>query len=140
MDYVSQAIVALAQREDSVGQAFHLFNPATISVGELIDYANAFGYKVQQVDYDTWVDELAGVTEGVTDNALAPLAPLFPKKGRAGQPGQVLNRAFGNGNVLAGLAGTSITCPLADQKLLSAYFSYLIQSGFLPAPQSVNEH
>ena len=44
------------------------------------------------------------------------------------------------GNVLAELAGTSITCPPADQKLLSAYFSYLIQSGFLPAPQSVNEH
>jgi len=139
VDYVSQAIIALSQCKRSLGQAFHLFNPATISVGELIDYTNAFGYPVRRMAYDTWIDELAEITDGATDNALAPLAPLFPKKGQAGQQGQATKRTFDNRNALAGLSGTSITCPPADSRLLSTYFSYLVQSGFLPAPQSANE-
>lgn len=136
VDYVSQAIVALSRRNASSGQIFHLFNPVTISIGELIDYANASGYSVQQVDYDAWADTLAETIEGTTDNALAPLAPLFPRKGQAVQQDQVLQRTFGNQNVLAGLADTSITCPPADGKLLSTYFAYLVQSGFLPAPST----
>lgn len=143
VDYVSQAIVALSQRKASSGQVFHLFNPVTISIGDLVDYANASGYRVQQVVYDAWADTLAETIESTPDNALAPLAPLFPRKGQAVQQDQGLQRTFGNQNVLDGLAGTSITCPPADSKLLSTYFAYLVQIGFLPAPlspQVVNEN
>jgi amino acid adenylation domain-containing protein/thioester reductase-like protein len=143
VDYVSQAIVALSRRKASSGQVFHLFNPLTISIGELIEYANTSGYPVQQVAYDAWADTLAETIEGTTDNALAPLAPLFPRKGQAVQQEQVLQRTFGNQHALAGLADTSITCPPADGKLLSTYFAYLVQSGFLPAPsaqQAANEN
>jgi len=136
VDYVSQAIVALSRRKTSPGRAFHLFNPVTISIGELIDYANASGYPVQQVAYDDWADKLAEAIEETTDNALVPLAPLFPGKGQVAQQDQAPEHSFGNQNALAGLSGTSIACPPADVDLLSTYFAYLVRSGFLPAPQA----
>ncbi len=138
VDYVSRAIVALSRRKASLGQAFHLFNPVTISVGELIDCTNAFGYAVRQTTYDAWLGELARVTEEESGNALVPFAPLFPKKEQEAQ-GRTPKRAYDNQNALVGLAGTSIKCPPADSKLLSTYLSYLAQSGFLPALQSMDE-
>ena len=37
-------------------------------------------------------------------------------------------------NTLKGLAGSTVTCPPVDAALLSAYFKYFVESGFLPAP------
>ena len=79
-DYVSRAIVALSRRKASLGQAFHLFNPATISISDVVARMNAFGYAVRQTTYDAWLGELVRVTEEESGNALVPFAPLFPKK------------------------------------------------------------
>jgi thioester reductase-like protein len=143
VDYVSQAIVALSRRKASLGQAFHLFNPATISVSSLVTWVNELGYPVQQTTYETWLNELTRATEGEasTENALAPLVPLFPKEGPEEQrEEQVPRRPFDNRNALLGLAGTSITCPQVDARLLATYLSYLVRSGFLPALHPADMH
>ncbi len=137
VDYVSQAIVAISRRKASLGQAFHLFNPNTISIRELVAATNAFGYPVQQMPYDVWVNELEHLAEGDTDNVLAPLAPLFPKVGHERQQAQVPKRALDRRNAVNALAGTPISCPPADSKLISTYLSYLVQSGFVPSPQAM---
>jgi hypothetical protein len=140
---VSRAIVALSRRKASLGGAFHLFNPATVSIGELIEWTNAFGYAVEQTTYESWLDELTRATEGgaSVENALAPLAPLFPKEGPEEQrEAQGHRRPFDNRNALLGLAGTSITCPQVDARLLATYLSYFVRSGLLPAPQPANMH
>ena len=136
VDYVSQAIVALSRRKASLGQAFHLFNPVTVSVSSLVTWVNELGYPVQQTTYEAWLDELTRATEGEAsaENALAPLAPLFPKEGPQEQRAvQVPRRPFDNRNALLELAGTSIICPRIDARLLATYLSYLVRSGFLPA-------
>ena len=63
VDYVSRGIVALSRRKASLGQAFHLFNTTTTSVSDLITWINAFGYEVQQTEYDTWLAELERDTQ-----------------------------------------------------------------------------
>jgi len=140
VDYVSRAIVALSRRKASLGQAFHLFNPVTISIDDLVAATNAFGYPLQKMAYDAWLDELERFIDGVTENVLAPLTPLFPKKGQNGRQGQAPKRAFDRRNAVTSLGGTSIICPPADSKLISTYLSYLLESGFLPVPQATTIH
>src|SRR5205085_1081323 len=112
-------------------------NPATISISDVVARMNVFGYAVRQTTYDAWLGELARVTEEETGNVLAPLAPLFPRRGQEAQQEHAPKRAYNNRNTLTALANTSITCPPADSKLLSTYLSYMVQSGFLPAPQAM---
>ncbi len=137
VDYVSRAIVALSGRKASLGQAFHLFNPTTLSISELVAAVNATGYPVRQMAYDTWLDEFERFSEGTPDHVLAPLASLFPKTDQDGQQSQMPKRAFDRSNAVTALAGTSISCPPADGTLISTYIANLVQSGFLPAPQTI---
>ena len=129
--------MALSGRKASLGQAFHLFNPATLSISELVAAVNATGYPVRLMAYDTWIDEFERFSEGTTDNALAPLASLFPKTDQDGQHSKMPKRAFDRSNAVTALAGTSISCPPADDMLISTYIANLVQSGFLPAPQTI---
>lgn len=135
VDYVGKAIVALSRRKASLGQAFHLFNPATISIDEVVTALNACGYPVKHIAYDTWVDELARVVDEEIDNALAPLASLFPRMGQNGQQSQTPKRDLDRRNAMTALGATSITCPPADAQLISTYVAYLVKCGFLPVPQ-----
>ena len=137
VDYVSKAIVALSRRKASLGQAFHLFNPATISIDDLVAAANAFGYPLQRVAYDAWLDEAERLADASTENVLAPLMALFPRKGQIGSQGQAPKRALDRRNAVTALSGTSITCPPADSSLIFTYLSYLVQCGFLAAPERI---
>ena len=87
--------------------------------------------------YDTWLDEFERFSEGTPDHVLAPLASLFPKTDQDGQQSQMPKRAFDRSNAVTALAGTSISCPPADGTLISTYIANLVQSGFLPAPQTI---
>ena len=42
--------------------------------------------------------------------------------------------SFDDRHVVGGLAGTSITCPAIDDRLLTLYFDYFVGAGFLPPP------
>ncbi len=137
VDYVSRSIVYLSRQKESLGKAFHLNNPNFSSWGEVANWINAFGYPVRQISYEQWEAELSNV--GSADNALSGLLPFFLRRwseeqltfAELGQRRVKLNCK----ETVAGLAGTSIVCPRVDSKLLDTYFSYLIRSGFLNAPQ-----
>ena len=137
VDYVSRGIVTLSRRKASPGQAFHLFNTSTTSVSDLVRWLNAFGFEVRQTDYDTWLSALEGATRDAADNALSPLAPLFPGRAPAAptEPTATPRVEFDNRNALAGLAGTGLHCPPGDMQLMHTYLSFMVQSGFLPAPE-----
>ncbi|MEO1349847.1 MAG: amino acid adenylation domain-containing protein [Cyanobacteria bacterium J06635_15] len=150
-DYVSQAVVYLSRQTASLGQVFHLVNPQPLSMGQVCQYVNSLGYPVALVDYGEWREKL--VNEGNTpENALSPLIPIFaapdPQSMRleAGgasaektpmnpQPIRQVVQPFDIQNTLTGLANSPIACPALDDKLLGHYFTYLVQSGFLKAPQ-----
>ncbi|HLH61201.1 MAG TPA: amino acid adenylation domain-containing protein [Ktedonobacteraceae bacterium] len=132
VDYVSQAIVALSKRKASLGQAFHLFNTSTTRVSDLIRWINDSGYEVRQLEYEAWLAELERAIQDSTDNALVPLAPLFPRQAPIEQV-PVPKLVFDNRNTLLGLSGTSITCPPGDASLIQTYLSFMVKRGFLQA-------
>ncbi len=139
VDYVSQAIVALSKRKSSFGQAFHLFNPTTVGLNDLITWTNDFGYTVHKLPEEQWRAELLRVSEDSMENAMSPFVSLLSREDLAEEKGQQAQpapkRTFDMRNTRLGLTSTSIACPKVDAKLLSTYLSYLVSSGFLPAPQ-----
>jgi amino acid adenylation domain-containing protein/thioester reductase-like protein len=136
VDYASQAIVYLSQQKASLGKVFHIVNPQPMHWNKLVSSICSFGYQLRQISYQQWRAELLDSAERSHDNALYPLIAIFSNS----EPDRANNESsaiyqIDCQNTLSALAGTAITCPPVDSKLLNTYFSYLICSGFLAKPQ-----
>ena len=99
----------------------------------------SLGYPIQQVSYHQWHTQLLNIAERSPEHALYPLVSLLPAKNSQSQTSESAVLKFDCQNTLDGLKGTSITYPQIDDQLLSTYFSYLIDSGFLAPPPISNE-
>jgi len=136
VDYVSQAIVYLSKQKDSLGKAFHPINPQALQLSEMASYIRSLGYPIELVSYDKWRSQLINAVDS-SENALYPLISIFSE---AASTANDTNSQVSQlpqidcQNTLTGLAETSIVCPPVDAELLSTYFSYLIQTGFLNPP------
>jgi len=134
VDYMAQAIVYLSRQTNSAGQVFHLSNPQPIHLRELAAWIRELGYPLETIPYETWHATLS--QKGATDpnNALYPLIPFFAEQAAQGARAAL---KFDDRNTRTGLTHSGITCPPANARLLETYFTYLIRSGFLPAPQAI---
>jgi amino acid adenylation domain-containing protein/thioester reductase-like protein len=136
-DYVSKAIVHLSKQQESLGKTFHLVNPQSLALSEMVNYMRSLGYPIEGVSYNQWRSQLFNAGNS-PNNALYPLLSIFSEevsdRASDSQSQDSSIQQFDCQNTLTGLAGTSIVCPPIDAKLLSTYFSYLIQTGFLNPP------
>ncbi|MBD1806823.1 amino acid adenylation domain-containing protein [Microcoleus sp. FACHB-SPT15] len=146
VDYVSKAIAHLSKQEQSFGKIFHLSNPHSIRSFELFNWIGKFGYPIQLMSHNRWQAEFLNAAERFSDNPLYPLIPFFAGMGsdRTSTQDSLEETAgsaalkFNCQNTTEGLTNTSIVCPSVNAELLRTYFSYLIQSGFLNAPHTIN--
>ena len=134
VDYVSRAIVHLAQQPVSLGKAFHLVSPHALHFRELVKSIQEFGYLLQWNDYDQWQAKLLKEASAQADNALSPLLFLFTDWVTGNErpyleTAALVSQAFDYQNTLAGIAGTDIVCPAVDASLLPTYFAYLFKEG-----------
>lgn len=135
VDYNSRAIVYLSGQASSGGQSFHLQNPQLLHWQTLTDFICASGYPIERVPYLQWQEKLSTQK----DNPLYPLLPFFRHQWANGLSYIELNEKgyrplIGCKATLAALSGSDIVCPPLDASLLSTYFAYFIQSGFIQAP------
>lgn len=137
VDYVSKAIVHLAQQSTECGQVFHLTNPNSSQLGQLVHDLQQFGYEIEEIPYDRWLSLLRDLSE---ENALAPLAALFNERSDVHQTyletSLLSNQHFDCQSTLQGLRGTSIVCPASNTQLLKTYFDYFDRTKFLTQNQS----
>jgi amino acid adenylation domain-containing protein/thioester reductase-like protein len=137
VDYVSKAIVYLSRHKELLGKAFHLVNPQPLPLSEMVNYIRSLGYPVEQVLYDKWRSQLINTADS-PENALYPLISIFSEEASDRDSNTKSKdsavQQFDCQNTLTGLAETSIVCPPVNAELFSAYFSYLIQTGFLNPP------
>jgi len=131
VDYVSKAIVAISQAKSSLGKAFHITNPSQISWEYLSNCIQTFGYPLKQIPYVNWRKELIHHINYFPENALHSLLPMFPEESDS----QKLEFRFDYQNTLKVLSETEIYCPPINAELLNIYFSYLLNIGFLSAPE-----
>jgi amino acid adenylation domain-containing protein/thioester reductase-like protein len=135
IDYASKAIVHLSRQQESLGKAFHIVNPHPLPWKQLVSEIRSFGYSIQLQQNEKWQAELLEL-DSSQENVLNPIKSLFTEKDSQTQMTYLETflltaQAFDYQNTLNGLKRTSIVCPPADSKLLSAYFSYFIRCGFL---------
>ncbi len=141
VDYVSKAIVYLSRQKESLGKAFHLFNPRPLHWADLVKWLRSYGYSFQQSSYDEWRMALRNNSNGSMGNGLSSLM-RFLYESHSQESGTVSRKSEKDvptvrldcQNTLNGLAGSSVACPPVDSELLNVYFSYFIESGLLPSP------
>ena len=133
VDYVSKAIVSLSNQKESIGKAFHLVNPKPLPLKEMANYIHSLGYPIELVAYEQWRSQLINTVDS-PENALYPLLSIFAEETSNSQSQNSPLQHFDCQNTLTGLVETSIVCPPVDAEVLSTYFCYLFQTGFLNTP------
>ena len=131
VDYVSRAIVHLSRQKESSGKNFHLVNPHSFYLSELVTWIRSIGYPIERVSYETWQAEIVNRAGSSPDHALYPLVGLFSEKVSEAEMPQSGTLHFDCQNTLDGLATTDITCPQADANLFRTYISYLADCGLI---------
>ncbi|HEY9763710.1 MAG TPA: amino acid adenylation domain-containing protein [Trichocoleus sp.] len=139
VDFVSQAIVHLSQQEHTFSKAFNLSNPSTISWQQLMDWLRERGYPLRLLPYQEWISEAVPRIRLASDNALYPyLTFLTELSDQQMTVPEIYFRTsrlqFDCQNVMDGLANSAIAYPTIDDKMLTTYFSYFINNGFLNSP------
>lgn len=139
VDYVSSAIIHISKQKEISGKNFHLVNSQPLSLNKLIGEINSFGYRIQQISYTDWQKEFQIFANYLDDNSLSPLLPMvtekIPEKNATYlETSSMTTQSFDWKNTRQFLEKTSLICPPVDHKLITTYFEYFYQSGFMPQP------
>jgi thioester reductase-like protein len=122
VNYVSQAIVELSKRPDSIGGTFHLANAEPMAFGDLLAWTNEQGITLEQVPFVEWRQRLAALMTAVGGEEVAAFAPLLDEV----TADQIFMPAIDCANTLEGLDGSGIECAPVDGRLVRTYFDYLM--------------
>jgi len=131
VDYVSRSIVQLSLQEDSCGQVFHLCNPNSLAWQQLREIIYFFGYPLEEISYQQWVDTINRQPKNrliiILRHLLRSPIYLFSDKPQ-----------FDNAQTRMALLQTGVICPTVDAKLMAVYLMYFQQKGYIPAPIDIN--
>ncbi len=141
VDYVSQAIVYLSRKRDSLGQVFHLNNPSPLKLSQLLTWINAYGYSLEKLSYQDWQTQLEQQAN-YREHPLYALLPFFCQKWSEDK--LTLPELYQDERrpdiscqtTIKNLADVSIECPQLTSELFATYFSYFVSTGFLSVPSS----
>jgi thioester reductase-like protein len=128
VDWVSRGVIALAQREDSWGRAFHYVADPDTPWGELTGWLRGRGYRLETVPLPVWRQRLAAALAAGAGNALAGLSPFFfdALVDHARLP------PFDHRTTRAHLRTAGVPDPPAGDELWEVYLRRFAAAGYLP--------
>ncbi|WP_103347705.1 SDR family oxidoreductase [Amycolatopsis sp. CA-128772] len=130
--FFSRALVHISLNDKNLGKTYHLANPAGEPLTDLYDRIRSFGYRIEQVPYETWRERMnRAVSQTSPACSALPLIPDHPAVEAARHPAIDCTRAF------AALEGTGITCPPLDEQQVHQQLAYMVEVGFLPSPDRI---
>ena len=136
VDFVADAVTAIAFQSACVGKAFNLLNHTLMSQQEIARTMRELGYEAEPLPYDVWCARLAACP---TDNVLRILSCLFTDRGTGAglmeryscdQP------LYRTDNADALLKGSGVLCPPVDRTLLRSYLRHFAACGYIPEPKA----
>jgi thioester reductase-like protein len=126
VDYLSQAIVHLACRPDSLGKAFNFATPEALTWNSIVDILREYGYPLERLPYNKWLEALGSAPAG---NALPQMLPFFEKL----EENLMKPPTLDTRNLREGLDGAQLPS-WTPRDALRKYLDYFVRCGFLPAP------
>jgi thioester reductase-like protein len=135
-DWVSRALVHLAQQPDSLGRVFHVCNPDRLPLAELVQALVEFGHPVEQLPERAWRDRLLERSRGARDDSPFAHIALFEQLA-PGIVGKLLTNpaTFDCSNTNAALSGAALPCPRADRSLVQTYLAFFERMGLIEPPR-----
>jgi thioester reductase-like protein len=127
VDYVAKALVSLSRRSESNGKTYHLVNSGGMQWKDLVRWMATQGYQVELSNYEQWRGALIASLRSPRSNALEGLSPFFSESAFH----HVRLPVFDCSNVTRELNSNGVQCPPMGDTLLSTYFAYFRESGFL---------
>ncbi|MCE9604697.1 MAG: methenyltetrahydromethanopterin cyclohydrolase [Planctomycetia bacterium] len=131
IDYVSRAIATLVGKPESLGKAFHLVNAQSPTMDRLVEFLQSQGIEVGAIDFLEWYKRVVEAAKATNARELEALKEMFA----AHHGGELtaedvkfttMQPRFDAKNVETLLAGTGITCPPVDDRLLNTYLGFSI--------------
>ncbi|GLZ31521.1 non-ribosomal peptide synthetase [Lentzea sp. NBRC 105346] len=139
VDYTAEAIVYTSLREENLGKNFNITNREPTTMQQCYQWLRSFGYDLNVVAEEEARRQALEVDE---DHILYPLTPLLrvasmrhaaldPELQKQVDPLDECRV------LLAALEGSGIECPPVNEAWAHSCFQFLVDNGYLPAPQDV---
>jgi thioester reductase-like protein len=137
VDYAAAALAHLSLHAAPAGElaTFHVANPRSLPLGELVEGLGAYGLALEWVPAEEWRRRLAerADTLGPAEAAACLALCRCPGPGDAFARHRTLDLfqatdvRFDMTRTLAGLAGSGLACPPPGPELLQTYFGYIFR-------------
>ena len=129
VDYVAKALVYLMFQRNPLNRAFHLTNPNRRRMSDALEFLRNRGYQFIELPFEVLRDNLVN-SQGYSQNALFAYQAVLEDMDNLSME----LPTYDTSQIQTELAGSGISCPPADEKLLDTYLGYLQQIDFLPQP------
>ena len=142
VDFLAESIVRIARTEEATRRVyFHIGNLSPAPMLQIYEWVKSFGYDLPIVEYQ---DARHRALRVGPENPLFPLAPVLGggnetlRETMGVETFQSIDPTMECRNFAEALAGTEIDCPPVDEQYVHRTLRYLVESGYLPAPETVS--
>ncbi len=132
VDFVAQAFVHLALTQQVDGSIYNLVAPDATDIRTVLEYARTIGYPMDFISPAEWARRLADALAAGGSNGRGSLEAVALLNSATEVETGRHPSDFDRRNLIRGLAGSGIECPVVGARLLDRYFRYFIESGFFP--------
>jgi thioester reductase-like protein len=135
VNYVAAGIAQLSIQPVSIGGIYHLINPCSPTLRDILSFARSIGYPMREIPLAEWEKMAATARAGAAEaNSLRPYLLLYPEAKKESLRNATRMPRFDCSAALTALTGSGIKCPPVDEAMLRLVFEQFVQSGSWPAP------
>ena len=134
VDFVARAILAIADRPEEWGRAFHLADPAPTLADEVFSWLEEAGYDLDRISYADWLEAANGTSQqDAEDPITGVLLGAAPEADDLGD-----GNAYDDRNTRRALEDSGLRRPETSARLLETYARYFASQGWTPEPRELS--
>ncbi|PGT57967.1 hypothetical protein COD86_25375 [Bacillus cereus] len=134
IDYCSKALVKLSTHRESIGQTYHLCNPNCLSIEELTQLLQSFGYAITLLKPEKFNQFL--FSENMSEEHQEALQLIIAQLEGSNIEGKVVR--IDSQKTVEILKNLGVICQKPDRNLIYSILKYTIDKGFIPMPKLWN--